>query len=131
VLQLFVAKNSTLALVLAGADFIAQRNILRNNVSARVNTDVLFCSYKRAGPKHPKITLPYISVVTAIACTSDMRTLLLCKPSSLAWHLMLLNAACALQIRLFNIASGLILALLMISPKYLNSATFSMGKLLQ
>jgi hypothetical protein len=50
----------------------------------------------RAGPKQPKITLPYSSVVTASAYTNCIRTLLLYNPSNLAWHFMLLNAAYAL-----------------------------------
>ncbi len=44
---------------------------------------------------------------------------------------MLLNAATALHMRLSKIVVGLVLALLIIKPKYLNSATFSIGKLLQ
>jgi hypothetical protein len=53
-----------------GAVFNAQRSILRKNTSARVNTGAPPYNYKRALPKHPKITLPYKSVVTAMAYTS-------------------------------------------------------------
>jgi hypothetical protein len=44
---------------------------------------------------------------------------------------MLLNAAIALHMRFSKIVVGLVLALFIIKPKYLNSATFSIGKLLQ
>jgi hypothetical protein len=43
---------------------------------------------------------------------------------------MLLNAATALQIRFSSIVVGLALALSINKPKYLNSETFSMGRLL-
>ena len=78
-----------------GVHFNAHRSILRINISARTNIDAPPLSYKRAGPKHPKITLPYSSVVTASACTNCMRTLLLCNPSNLEWHFILLKAAYA------------------------------------
>jgi hypothetical protein len=67
-----------------GTFFNAQRNILRMNTSARTKLDAPPDNYRRAALKHPKITLPYNSVETAIAYTSCMRTLLLCNPSSLA-----------------------------------------------
>jgi hypothetical protein len=43
---------------------------------------------------------------------------------------MLLNAPTALQIRFSNIVLGLALALSIYKPKYLNSETFSIGRLL-
>jgi hypothetical protein len=108
-----------------GADFNAQRNILRINTSARTNILAPPVSYRRAGPMHPNITLPYSRVVTAIACTNCILTLLLCNPKRREWHFILLKAAFALDILFSNIELGLFLALSIISPKYLNWATFS------
>ncbi len=105
----------------------AHLNILRNTDSARVNTGVPPCICIRAGPRQPKITLPYNRVVTASAYTSCTRTLLLNKPNKRAWHLILRKAASVFLILIFNIAAGLFFALLIMSPKYLNSSTFSMG----
>jgi hypothetical protein len=79
-----------------GADLSAHRNILRIRISARTKIYAPPANYMRAGPKQPKMTLPYSSVVTASAYTNWIRTLLLYNPSSLAWHLILLNAAYAL-----------------------------------
>ena len=110
-----------------GALFSAQRSILRIKTSARTNTLVPPVSCRRAGLKHPNMTLPYSSVVTAIACTSYILTLLLCKPNKREWHLILLKAAFALYILFSNIELGLFLALSIISPKYLNWATFSIS----
>jgi hypothetical protein len=113
-----------------GALFNAHLNILRKNISARTNTDMPPRSYSRAGPKHPKITLPYSSVETTSAYISYMRTLLLWSPNNLAWHLMLLNAACAFKIRFSNIVLGLFFVLSITNPKYLKVATFSISLLL-
>jgi hypothetical protein len=66
----FEAKNRTEQRVSSGAVRTAQRSILRKNVSARANTCTPPCSCNRAGPKQLKITLPYNSVVTAIAYTN-------------------------------------------------------------
>jgi len=52
-----------------GTFFNAQRNILRMNTSARTKIDAPPDSYRRAGPMHPNITLPYNNVVTAMAYT--------------------------------------------------------------
>jgi hypothetical protein len=79
-----------------GVLFNAHPNILRINISARTNIDAPPLSYRRAGPRHPKITLPYSNVVTANAYTNCIRTLLLCNPNNLEWHLILLKAAYAL-----------------------------------
>jgi hypothetical protein len=95
-LTLFDAKYSILTRVSIGAVLSAHLNILRIKISARTNTYAPPVNCMRAGPKHPNMTLPYSSVVTASAYTNCIRTLLLCKPSSLAWHLTLLNAAYAL-----------------------------------
>ena len=81
---LFVAKYSRLTRVSIGAVFKAHRNILRINTSARTNTGAPPYSCKRAYPMHPNMTLPYNSVVTAMAYTSCILTLLLNKPNSLA-----------------------------------------------
>ena len=102
----------------------AHRSILRSTISARANVGAPPFNANLAGPKHPNITLPYNNVVTAKAYTSYTRTLLLNSPSNLEWHLILLNAALALHILLSNMAVGLLFALLIISPKYLNSCTF-------
>jgi hypothetical protein len=110
-----------------GALFSAQRNILRINTSARTNTFAPPVSYRRAGPMHPNITLPYSSVETAIACTNYILTRLLCKPNRREWHFMLLKAAFALYILFSSIVLGLFLDLSIISPKYLNWATFSIS----
>jgi hypothetical protein len=107
-----------------GALFNAHLSIFRIKISARTNIDAPPYSCKRAGPRHPKITLPYSNVVTANAYTSCILTLLLCNPNNLAWHFILLNAACALFILFSNIVQGLLFALFMTSPRYLNSATF-------
>jgi hypothetical protein len=72
--------------VSTGAVFKAQRSIFLINYSARTKTCAPPVSYKRAGPKHPKMTLPYSNVVTAMAYTNDILTLLLYSPNSLAWH---------------------------------------------
>jgi hypothetical protein len=114
-----------------GADFNAHLSILRINISARTKTDVPPTNYRRAGPKHPNITLPYSKVVTASAYTSAILTLLLCKPSSLDWHFILLNAALALHNLFSSIVHGLLFALLITSPRYLNSDTFSISYPLQ
>ena len=121
------AKNRTLARVSIGAVRKAHRNILRRNTSARTNVGVPPCSWIRAGPKHPKIVLPYSKHETASAYINYTLTLLLLNPNNLAWHLILLNAAFALHIRLSSMVVGLLFALLIIKPKYLNSATFSIG----
>ncbi len=65
-----VAKNSTEQRVSSGALRTAQRSILRSNVSARANTCVPPYIYNRAGPRQPKITLPYSNVVMARAYTN-------------------------------------------------------------
>jgi hypothetical protein len=67
-----------------GTFFNAQRNILRMNTSARTKLDAPPDSCRRAALIHPKITLPYNNVVTAMAYTSYMRILRLCRPSNLA-----------------------------------------------
>ena len=67
ILIVLVAKNIKLTRVPIGAVFKAQRSILRKNDSARTKTGAPPYSYKRALPKQPKMTLPYNSVVTAIA----------------------------------------------------------------
>ena len=66
-----------------GVIFNAQRSILRSSTSARLNAGAPPCSYIRAGPKHPNITLPYNKVDTANACTNYTRTLLLNNPNNL------------------------------------------------
>jgi hypothetical protein len=114
-----------------GAVRIAHLNIFLSSTSARANTGSPPYIYKRAFPKQPNITLPYNSVVTAIAYTIYIRTLLLNNPNNLVWHLMLLNAALALLILFSNMAVGAFLSLLIISPKYLNSSTFVRGDPLQ
>jgi hypothetical protein len=129
-LQLLDAKCKTLTRVSIVAVRKAQRSILRNKISARANDGAPPFIANRAGPKHPNITLPYNNVVTAKAYTSYTRTLLLKSPSNLEWHLILLNAALALHILLSNMAVGLLFALLIISPKYLNSCTFLIGRAL-
>jgi hypothetical protein len=108
-----------------GTLFNAHRNILRINISARTYLDAPPLNYRRASPKHPKITLPYSSVVTGSAYTNYMCTLLLCNPNNLEWHFILLKAAYAFQIIFFNMVLGLLFALFFTNPKYLNSATFS------
>jgi hypothetical protein len=110
-----------------GVLFNAHLNILRKNTSARTNIGVPPRSYSRAGPKHPKITLPYSSVETTSAYTNYMRTRLLCSPNNLAWHLILLNADWAFIILFSNIVLGLFLALSITNPKYLKVATFSIS----
>lgn len=105
----------------------AQRSILRNNVSARVNTCAPPYIYKRAGLRQLNMTLPYSSVVTARAYINYTRTLLLNNPKSLDLHLIVLNAAYALLILYYSIDDGLLFALLIISPRYLNSSTFFKG----
>jgi hypothetical protein len=108
-----------------GALFSAQRNILRIHISARTNTDAPPLSCSCAGPKQPKITLPYSSVVTASAYTNYIRTRLLCRPNNLEWHLILLKAAYAFYNLFSNMVLGLLFALFITNPKYLKSATFS------
>ncbi len=125
------AKYSILTRVSIGALLRAQRNNLRKNTSARTYTDTPPRNYKRDGPKHPKITLPYSNVVTTSAYTSYMRTRLLCSPNNLVWHLILLNAALALFSLFSSIVHGLLCALLITSPRYLNSDTFSISYPLQ
>jgi hypothetical protein len=66
-----------------GVVFNAQRSILCSSTSARLNAGAPPCSYIRAGPKHPNITLPYNKVDTANACTNYTRTLLLNNPNNL------------------------------------------------
>jgi hypothetical protein len=66
-----------------GVVFNAQRSILCSSTSARLNAGAPPCSYIRAGPKHPNITLPYNRVDTANACTNYTRTLLLNNPNNL------------------------------------------------
>jgi hypothetical protein len=66
-----------------GVIFNAQRSILRNSTSARLNAGAPPCSYIRAGPKQPNITLPYNKVETANACTNYTRTRLLNNPNNL------------------------------------------------
>ena len=70
-----------------------------------------------------KITLPYSKVFTANAYTNYILTLLLCNPSSLEWHFILLQAA--LQIILSYMVHGLLFARIITSPRYLNSFTVS------
>ena len=113
-----------------GTFFNAQRNILRMNISARTKLNAPPNSYRRAVLRHPKITLPYNNVETAIACTNYMRTLLLCNPSNLVWHLMLLNAPFAFYNLFSNIVLGLLFFLSITNPKYLNSDTYSISILL-
>ena len=108
-----------------GADFSAHLSILRIKVSARTNTLAPPVNYKRAGPMQPNITLPYNSVVTAIACTIYILTRLLCSPNNLEWHFILLNAYFALLILFSSMVPGLFFALSITNPKYLNYATFS------
>lgn len=108
----------------SGAVRTAQRNILRRNVSARANTCVPPCIYKRAGPKQPNTTLPYNNVVIARAYTNYTLTLLLKSPNRRALPLIVLKAIYALHILYSSIDVGLLLARLIISPKYLNSLTF-------
>lgn len=126
-LALFDAKYSILTRVSIGVIRSAHRNILRSSTSARANTGVPPCSCIFAGPRQPKITLPYNKVVTAKAYTSYTRTRLLNNPNKRAWHFIMQNAASVFLILIFNISEGLFLALLIISPKYLNSSTFSRG----
>jgi hypothetical protein len=83
-LQLFDAKYSILVRVSTGVVRMAHLSILRKNISARTNVGVPPCSYIRAGPRHPKMVLPYSKHVTASACTSYTRTRLLTNPSNLA-----------------------------------------------
>ena len=59
-----------LARVSTGTVRNAHLSIFRNNMSARTNVGVPPCSYIRAGPRHPKIVLPYNKHVTASAYTS-------------------------------------------------------------
>jgi hypothetical protein len=73
------------------------------------------------------MTLPYNSVETARAYISCTRTRLLNNPNNRVWHFILLNAALVFPILCSNIAVGLLLALFIISPRYLNSYTFSSG----
>jgi len=80
---LFVATYSKLTRVSTGAVFKAQRSILRKNDSARIKTCAPPYNYMRALPKHPKMTLPYNKVVTAIAYTNYILTRLLYKPNNL------------------------------------------------
>ena len=83
-MQLFDAKYSILVRVSTGVVRIAHLSIFRKNISARTNVGAPPCSYIRAGPRHPKIVLPYSKHVTASACTSYTRTRLLINPSNLA-----------------------------------------------
>jgi hypothetical protein len=124
------AKNRILTRVSTGAVRNAHRSIFRKSTSARTNVAVPPYSCNCAGPKHPNIALPYSKHVTASAWINYTRTLLLYRPSNRAWHLMLLNAAVALLIRLSKMVAGLLFALFITNPKYLNSATFSSFKLL-
>ena len=80
----FDTRYRTLARVSIGAIFNAHLIILRINVSARINICVPPDSYSRAGPKQPKMTLPYSNVETAIAYTNYILTFLLCSPNNLA-----------------------------------------------
>ena len=111
----------------SGALRNAHLNIFRSRVSARANTFTPPYSCIRAGPRQPNITLPYNRVETGRACISYILTLLLNNPNKRVWHIILLNAAFVLYILCSNIADGLLFALLIISPKYLNSYTFSRG----
>ena len=104
----------------SGAFRKAHLNIFLSKVSARANTYKPPCSCMRAGPRQPNMTLPYSNVDTARACISYIRTLLLNNPNNRVWHLILLNAALVLYILFSNIADGLLFALLIMSPKYLN-----------
>ncbi len=79
-MELLVAKYSRLTRVSNGAVFNAHRNILRMKTSALTKTGAPPYSCKRAGPMHPKITLPYSNVVTAMAYMSYILTLLLNRP---------------------------------------------------
>jgi hypothetical protein len=63
---------------------MAQRSILRINTSARINAGAPPYNCKRALPRQPNITLPYNKVVTDIACTNYILTLLLNKPNKRA-----------------------------------------------
>jgi hypothetical protein len=118
------AKNRTEQRVSSGAVRTAQRSILRRNVSARAKIGAPPYSYKRAGPKQPNTTLPYNNVVIARAYTNWTLTLLLNKPNKRALHLIVLKAIYALHNLYASIDTGLLLARLIISPKYLNSHTF-------
>ena len=64
---LFVAIYNKLTRVSTGAVFKAQRSILRKNDSARIKTYAPPYNHMRAVLRHPKMTLPYNRVVTAIA----------------------------------------------------------------
>jgi hypothetical protein len=108
----------------------AHLSIFRSSTSARTKVAAPPCSCMRAGPKQPNIVLPYSKHETASAYTNCILTLLLFNPSNLAWHFILLNAPTVLHIRFSNIVHGLALALSIYRPKYLNSETFSIGRLL-
>jgi hypothetical protein len=126
-LLLLDARYRILPRVSSGAFLNAQCIIFLRSVSARANTSAPPYICIRAGPKHPKITLPYSNVETARAYTNYILTRLLKSPNKREWHLILWNAALVLQIRFSNIAVGLLLALFIISPKYWNSSTFLRG----
>jgi len=66
-LQLLEATYNILALVSIGVLRNAQRSILRNKISAHVKIYVPPVTEIFAGPRHPKMVLPYSSVDTAIA----------------------------------------------------------------
>ena len=102
----------------------AQRSIFRIKISARLNANEPPFKHTHAGPTHPKITLPYNKLLTAIAYTMAILTLRLNSPNNRLFTLTLLNATYAFSIRHSNIRSGLLFYLLMIKPKYLNSQTF-------
>ena len=119
-LQVLDTKYRTLARVFTGVVRNAHLSIFRRNISARTKLAVPPCNCMRAGPRHPNIVLPYNKQVTASAYTNYTLTRLLHRPNNLAWHLMLLNAAIALHMRFSKIVVGLVLALFIIKPKYLN-----------
>jgi hypothetical protein len=75
--------------VSSGAFLSAHRSIFRSSVSARANTSAPPYICILAGPKHPKITLPYSNVETARAYTNYILTRLLKRPNKREWHLIL------------------------------------------
>jgi hypothetical protein len=70
-----------------GAFRKAQRSIFFQSLSARSNVGAPPYNYIRAGPKHPKITLPYNNVDTASACINYSLTRRSYSPNKRVWHL--------------------------------------------
>ena len=95
----------------------AQRSILRIKISARLNAIEPPFKHTRAGPKHPKITLPYNKLLTAIAYITAILTLLLNNPNNRLFTLTELNALLAFSILFSNIRSGLLADLSIVNPK--------------